>query len=193
MKEIDALRRKAFEHRDAGLTTYEIAKDLNVSKDTIEWLLAQDSVEKPEGDIKIGWRSVGVRPARISFIAEAMYDIIIEEIKQNKISVEGIIGIAINGIPFATFVAEELDVDFSVFRPNDEKSGSFSSNYASVKDKNVVIIDDVVGSGMTLRNTIKQTKASGANVVLCVTLVNKTAKNEIDGVPVRSLIRARSI
>ncbi len=193
MKEIDALRRKAFEHRDAGLTTYEIAKDLNVSKDTIEWLLAQDSVEKPEGDIMIGWRSVGVRPARISFIAEAMYDIILEEIKQNKISVDGIIGIAINGIPFATFVAEELDVDFSVFRPNDEKSGSFSSNYASVKDKNVVIIDDVVGSGMTLSNTIKQTKASGANVVLCVTLVNKTAKNEIDGVPVRSLIRARSI
>lgn len=193
MKEIDALRRKAFEYRDAGLTTYEIAKDLNVSKDTIEWLLSQDSVEKPEGDIKIGWRSVGVRPSRISWIAEAMYDIIIEEIQKRKISVEGIVGIAINGIPFATYVAENLDVDFSVFRPDDEKRGSFSSNFASVKGKNIIIIDDVVGTGMTLSNTIKQTITDGGNVVLCVTLVNKTAQNEIDGIPLRSLVRARSI
>ena len=60
--------------------------------------------------------------------------------------VDTVVGIAINGIPYASFIADKLGLEMAVFRPHHEKSGTFSSNYASVKGKNVVFIDDVVCS-----------------------------------------------
>ncbi len=79
----------------------------------------------------------------------------------------------------------------AVFRPHYEKSGTFSSNYASVQEKNVVFIDDVVGSGETFKAAIKAAKAEKAKPVLCVAVLNKTSVDKIADVPLRSLIRAR--
>ena len=39
MKEIEALIKKATNYKDNGLTTHEIAEELNVSKETAIWLL----------------------------------------------------------------------------------------------------------------------------------------------------------
>ena len=86
-----------------------------------------------------------------------------------------------------------MDLELAIFRPHVEKVGLFSSNYASVRNKNVVIIDDVVGSGKTMRRAITVTKKEGGNPVLCVALVNKRSQNDIDGVPLRALVRTRAI
>jgi orotate phosphoribosyltransferase len=69
----------------------------------------------------------------------------------------------------------------------------FSSNYAGYKDKNVIFVDDVLGSGETLSGAIKAVEESGSKPVLCVVLVNKTEMNDLNGVPVRALIRTRLI
>ena len=158
MKEIDALIEKALKYKESGLTDHEIAEDLNVSKETALWLLNKGKEKKPEGDLKVGWRSIGVYPMRMRAIADAMVDIILEEMEKNELDINTIVGIAINGIPYATFVAEELDLELAVFRPHHEKIGAFSSNYAEVKDKTVVIVDDVVGTGDTFKSAIKATK-----------------------------------
>lgn len=189
MKEIETLITKALKYKDSGLTDHEIAEELNVSKETTIWLLNKGKEKKPEGDVKIGWRSIGVYPSRIGFISDALCDIILEECEQ----VDTIVGIAINGVPYATFVADKLGLELAVFRPHHEKIGAFSSNYASVNGKNVVFVDDVVGTGETFKSAIKATKAEKGKPALCVALLNKRMQNSISGVPFRSLIRARVI
>ena len=193
MKEIESLKKRALKYKESGLTDYEIAEELNVSKDTTIWLLSKGKEKKPVGDVKIGWRSVGIYPPRIGFISDAISDIILEESEKKDLDIDTIVGIAINGIPFATYVADELGLELALFRPHHEKVGAFSSNYASVKEKNVVIVDDVVGSGETFKNAIKAIKAEKGKPVLCVCMVNKKAVNDVAGVPLRSLIRARAL
>jgi len=189
MKEIETLITKALKYKDSGLTDHEIAEELNVSKETTIWLLNKGKEKKPEGDVKIGWRSIGVYPSRIGFISDALCDIILEECEQ----VDMIVGIAINGVPYATFVADKLGLELAVFRPHHEKIGAFSSNYASVNGKNVVFVDDVIGTGETFKSAIKATKAEKGKPALCVALLNKRIQDSISGVPLRALIRARVI
>ena len=189
MKEVESLINKALKYKESGLTEHEIADELNVSKETVSWLLSKGKDKKPSGDIKVGWRSVGVYPSRIGFISDALCDIIMEECEE----VDTVVGIAINGIPYACSVADKLGLEMSVFRPHYEKSGAFSSNYASVKGKNVVLIDDVVGTGETFKCAIKATKSEKGKPVLCVSVVNKTAMNKIGDAKLRALIRARAL
>jgi orotate phosphoribosyltransferase len=193
MKEIDALIKKALKYKGSGLTNHEIAEELNVSKETAVWLLNKAKEKKPGGDVKIGWRSIGVYPTRIASISDALCDIILEEEEMGDFEVDTVVGIAINGIPYATFIADQLGLELAVFRPHHEKSGAFSSNYAGVGQKQVVLIDDVVGTGETFRNAIKTTLTEKGKPLLCVALLNKRTQNDIDGVPLRALIRARVI
>jgi orotate phosphoribosyltransferase len=189
MKEIEALIKKALKYKESGLSEHEIADELNVSKETAEWLLSKRKEKKPIGDVKIGWRSVGVYPSRIGFISDALSDMILEECE----NVATVVGIALNGIPFATYIADKLGLEMAVFRPHYQKSGAFSSNYASVKEKCVVLVDDVVGTGVTFKGAIKATKGEKGKPVLCLSVLNKRAQNSIEGVPLRALIRARVI
>lgn len=193
MKETDALIKKALKYKENGLTDHEIAEDLNVSKETAIWLLNKGKKKKPEGDLKIGWRSLGVYPSRMSFISDVLCDVLLEEIENKNLDIDAVVGIAINGIPYASFVAEKLGFELAVFRPHHEKEGWFSSNYAGVKGKNVVIIDDVVGTGDTFRSAIKDIKTEKGTPRLCLAILNKRAQNDIQGVPLRALIRARVI
>jgi orotate phosphoribosyltransferase len=193
MKEIDSLIKKALKFKESGLTDYEIGEELNVSKETASWLLNQGKEKKPEGELKVGWRSIGVSPSRIGSISYALSDIILEEVEKRELDIDVIVGIAINGIPYGMYVAEELCLDFAVFRPHHEKIGAFSSNYASVTDKNVVLVDDVIGTGETFKSAIKAVKAEKGTPVLCVCLLNKRSTNDVGGVPLRSLIRARPL
>ena len=189
MKEVEALIDRAIKFKESGLTSLEIADELNVSKETADWLLSKGKDKKPAGDIKIGWRSVGVYPSRIDYISDALCDIILEECE----NVDTVVGIAINGIPFATYVADKLGLELALFRPHYEKTGAFSSNYASVKDKNVIILDDVIGTGDTFKQAIKATKAEKGKPVLLMAVVNKSPKNKLENIPLRALIRARLI
>jgi len=189
MKEIESLINKALMYKESGLTEHEIADELNVSRETAIWLLSKGKEKKPSGDLKIGWRSIGVYPSRIGFISDALCDIILEECEE----IDTIVGIALNGIPYATFIADKLGLEMAIFRPHHQKSGAFSSNYAGIKDKKIVIVDDVVGTGKTFGSALKAVKREKGNSVLCIAILNKRAQNSIDGVPLRSLIRARVI
>ena len=41
-----------------------------------------------------------------------------------------------------------------------------------------------------MRRTISTLQKAGAEIVLCVVLVNKTEENSVSGIPLRGLIRA---
>ncbi len=186
---IEELKTIATNLRKDGLNSQQIADELSLSQDTIAWLLTGTNTEQRPTDVRIGWSTIGVRPARITAIGNIMADVVIEEFDEAEI----VVGISINGIAFAHEVAQALDVEVAIHRNVDGEpgAGALSNKYGQVGGgKKVVIIDDVLSSGVTMSQTISAIRAAGGEVVLALVLVNKTDRNEIDNVPLRGLIRA---
>mgnify|MGYP001334576884 FL=1 len=188
---IEELRTKAAELRAKGLNTQQIADELSVSQTTVQWLSNEGAAESPPDDVRIGWRTIGARATRIEAIGLILADIIDEELEGE---VDTIVGISLNGIAFAQSLAGHIDADFAIYRSVDEDgSGHLSNKYGNVAGRDVAVIDDVLSTGSTMRRTIEALRSEGANVCLCMVLVNKTERNEIEGVPLRGLIRAVNV
>ncbi len=190
---IEELKALASNLMKEGLNTQQIADELSLSQDTITWLLSGTGDGERPNDVRIGWRTLGVRPQRVAAVGSIMADVADEELSFENI--DTVVGISINGIAFAYEVARILESDVTVFRTTDEGegSGSLSNKYGQVAGKSVVIIDDVLSSGKTMSKTIQSIRAAGGEVSLAVVLVNKTTRNEIDDVPLRGLIRAVAV
>src|SRR5512136_2386447 len=196
MADVKELAANAKVLRKKGLGIREIADELHLSVDTVNYLIEYGAEGLPPSDVKIGWRSVGVSGHRIGLMSEMLADIVLEELGKHDTDADVVLGISINGVPFATMLSEILGLDFGVYRPHaeSEMGGAFSSNFASVANsKKIVIVDDVLSTGATIKSAIADIKEAGAEAVLVVVIVNKSSLNEIDGVPLRGLIRARSI
>lgn len=187
---MDELRALASNLRKEGLNSQQIADELSLSQDTISWLLASDSNEDKPRDVRIGWRTIGVRPQRVAAIGSIFADVVDEELGVEN--VDTIIGISLNGILFAHEVAQMLDCEVAIHRnvEGGPGHGSLSNKYGQVSGKSIVVVDDVISSGVTMQNTIEAMRLQGGDVKLCLVLVNKTTRNEVDGVPLRGLIRA---
>ena len=134
-----------------------------------------------------------VKPGRIAAIGAIMGDVVDEEMGLGE--TDTVVGISINGIAFGHEVARMIDSEMTVYRTTDSGNGkgSLSNKYGQVAGKKVVIVDDVLSSGVTMTRTIKAIRESGGEVGLVVVLVNKTTRNEIDGVPLRGIIRAVAV
>ncbi len=198
MKGIESLVEKAMEYKEKGLKEKEIATELSLSVDTVNWLLTRNvKEEKPPMDVQIGWRSVGVYGGRIGLLATLFSDIIIEEMEKIDTDFDTVVGIAINGIPLATLISEQLGKELAIYRPREQDrrggGGALSSNYASVDGKKVVIVDDVISTGETMQGAITDVEDKGADPVLCVVSVNKDGRDEVVGVPLRALVRTQII
>ena len=187
---IEELKTLASNLMKEGLNTQQIADELSLSQDTITWLLSGTNEGERPTDVRIGWRTLGVRPQRIAAVGSIMADVADEELGYEN--VDTVVGISINGIAFAYEVSRVLESDMTVFRTTDEGegSGSLSTKYGQVAGKRVVIIDDVLSSGKTMSKTIQSIRDAGGEVSLAIVLVNKTTRNEIDDVPLRGLVRA---
>ena len=183
---IDGLREKVAQMIGQGLNTQQIEDELSISQRTVIWLNSGAAeVDQPD-DIRIGWRTIGARPNRINAIGAIMADIVMEELED----VDTIVGISLNGILFANSIADQLDVDVAIFRSvSEEGDGHLSNKYGNVAGRKVVVVDDVLSSGETMRRTIKTLQDEGAEVSLCMVMVNKTEQNAISSVPLRGLIR----
>ena len=195
---IEKMAIKANELREEGHTTREIGQEMHLSKATIEWLLAKqassDFSDKLPPDVKVGWRSIGVSGSRINSIAEIMADIILEEQEKRGFDFDMVAGITNNGIPLATVISDLLGSDFGMIRPSREGTQTnYASNYASLKNKNVVIVDDVISTGSTTKEAINFVREKEGIPVMVIVLINKKPDNELDKVPLRSLIRARPV
>ena len=195
---LEGMAAKAKELKDKGQTNREIGHEMHLGQPTVDWLLAKQASENfdeaPPPDVKVGWRTIGVSGSRIQAIAEIMADVILEEQDNLGFELDMVAGVTNNGIPLATMVSDLLGVDFGMIRPSREGTQiNYASNYAGLKGKNIVIIDDVVSSGSTAEEVIKFVRAREGVPVLAMVLINKKADNKIDDVPLRALIRARPV
>ncbi len=187
---IEELREIATRLRTEGLNSQQIADELSLSQDTVAWLLAGNQGRDAPTDVRIGWRTIGVKPERIEAIGEIMADVTAEETGHDPI--DTVVGISINGIVFAQETAKNLGAEIAILR-NIEGGpglGALSDKYGRISGKRVAIIDDVLSSGVTMSRTIAAVREAGGEPALAVVLVNKTMRNEIDNVPLRGVIRA---
>lgn len=191
MTKIETLAEKARKLKEKGLTTEEIADELNVSRETAMWLLTRIS-ETPPSDIYVEWREL-TKPARLRYIAQAVADIIQTEVKED---VDVIVGIATSGIPLASMVAEELGCDLAIYYPRkfkveDEKprGGILSENFARVTGKRCVIIDDIVSTGRSIKEAAEVIEANEGKAICAVVIVNKRGGKEIDSIPIFSMLK----
>ena len=190
---------KAKELKSKGHSTREICQEMHLSQATVEWLLAKQAsdnfAESIPADVKVGWRTIGVSGTRIQAIAEVMSDVILEEKENRQFGLDMVAGLTNNGVPLATIISDILGLDFGMIRLSRGVGNetNLASNYAGLKDKQVVIVDDVVSSGGTAEEAIDYVKKEGGDPVLVMVLINKRAEDEINDIPLRALIRARPV
>ncbi|DAC09088.1 MAG TPA: orotate phosphoribosyltransferase-like protein [Candidatus Poseidoniales archaeon] len=189
---VDDLRATVEELRSKGLNTQQIADEMSLSQTTIKWLSTGGvgSEDRPD-DIRVGWRSIAVKAGRIEAISYVFCDILEEEIGDD---VDTIVGISINGIAFAQAIGGQLDLDLAVSRSiSEDGGGHISEVFADVEGKRCVVVDDVLSGGTTMTKTVNNLRAAGADVKLCMVLANKSHRNEIEGVPLRGLVRVVTV
>ena len=198
MKNIEDLIQKAVELQSNGLVTGQIADELNVSRETVTWLLTRSKKEitsPAPRDISVDWSNIGKSSYRLRYVAQTLSDLVLEEMGSTDLEVDTIVGIASSGVPLASLMADELGTDFAIFHSHKEHTegakihGTFSRHFGDVTNKNCVIVDDVITSGTTIIDAIDQIRELGAKSVLIAVLVDKKGADILSDVPVKSLVR----
>jgi orotate phosphoribosyltransferase len=203
MKNIDDLIESAADLAERGLSKGEIADELNVSKETASWLVSRSGVTASDSrsetatgphDIHVDWSAIGRDSARLTFVGRAVAHLLDKEGEDVDLT----IGIEKAGAPIATTVARELDTDLGTYAPSkhqwddsdsEDLSGSFSRNFAQIRDRDCYVVDDTITSGTTMTETIEAVRDHGGNPVACAVLTDKRGVEEIEGVPVYSLVQ----
>jgi len=195
----ERLIQKAQELRQHGFTTGEIADELNVSMDTARWLTLQKAEEKTEApvDFAINWNSIGGNSTRLSYVSGALSDMALTHGEADVVC-----GIAVSGVPFATVMADFIEdmsgvvTSLAIFHPNKHRKdndsddeGTISTNFGSVEGKKVIIVDDVITSGKTVKEVIHTVRDLGGEPTCVTVLIDKAGLSEIEGIPVESLIK----
>lgn len=207
MKNVDDLIASAAELAERGLSKGEIADELNVSRETASWLVersgaastpelsADESASASGGpyDIHVDWSALGRDSTRLTYLGQAMADLLSKEGEEVDLTV----GIEKAGVPLATVVSRELETDLGSYAPRkhqwdegdiEDLGGSFSRNFAQIRNRDCYIVDDTITSGTTMKETIEAVREEGGNPVACAVLVDKQGVEQVDGVPVHSLI-----
>jgi len=167
-----------------GLSTEEIAGEFNISHETVIWLLTKE-VSKPK-DVLVEWNNIGKNPERLETICKALVDLMYEELDKKP---ELAVGIETSGVPMATLISRQLGIPLGIIRPKGRGLSLISRNFSSVRGKNLVIVDDVITTGETMKGAVSGVKKEGGNPIACLVLIDKKGIEEIEGVPVLSLFR----
>jgi orotate phosphoribosyltransferase len=202
MRNVNDLIEKAIELRNRGLRAGEIADELNISRDTAAWLITrarkESGVPAPK-DIFVDWSMIGKSSSRLMLIATCMADMVEETLNELDTNVDVVAGVALSGVPLANIVAYQYGVELAVVHPGkhrfeegrekSEAKPTLSENYAGVRGKRCVIIDDVITSGNTAEETIKLVGELGGEAIAVAVIIDKKGVDSVESVPVRSLIR----
>ncbi|MDD1753325.1 MAG: orotate phosphoribosyltransferase-like protein [Methanotrichaceae archaeon] len=199
MKNIETLMKKAAELKSEGLAEGQISDELNVSRETVTWLLthAEETGMPGPKDISVDWSMIGRSSYRLDHVAQALSDIIEESLIDCEASLDVVVGIALSGLPLASMVASDLGAELAVYTPSKQMlsqegkklRGNLSANFSDVKDKECVIIDDVITTGKTLEETMEYMDKHGAKINAIAVLIDKKGTEQIAEVPVVSLLK----
>jgi orotate phosphoribosyltransferase len=200
MNNIESLMKKATELKSEGLVEGQISEELNISSETVTWLLTHaETTGAAQGpkDISVDWSIIGKSAFRLAHVSQALSDIIDESLIASDAGVDVVVGIALSGLPLASMVANDLSAELAVYTPSKQMvsqegkklRGNLSANFSDVKDKDLVIVDDVITSGRTIQETIEYLDEHGAKINAIAVLIDKKGIDQVSGVPVSSLLK----
>ena len=205
MSGLEELIEKAKELKSKGLSTEEIADILNVQTDTVTWLLvkAKKGVRRAEPkDVHVDWSIIGRDPARVELMGIMLANLVDEAMADGTIEEPDMIaGVDADGGPLATIIARELEKPLAIIRwrysaegKKDEQHLSVvDSNFGDVYGKKILLVDDVITSGIMINEIANTSKKTNTRVVGAIVIANKTGADEIDGVPLRCVIKVTAI
>ncbi len=200
MKNVDDLIEDAARLADRGLSKGEIADELNVSRETASWLVdrtddrAEAAPRQPLQDVHVDWSAIGRDSARLGHVARAIADLL----GKHGDEIDLTVGIEKAGAPLATMAGHELDTDLATYAPRKHQweegelgdlEGGFSRNFATIRGRACYIVDDTITTGTTMAETIEAVRAAGGDPVCGAVLVDKRGIDEIEGVPIHSLVQ----
>ncbi len=196
MRSLEELAKKARELKEKGLSTYEIADELKVQADTVVWLLLHGK-EVPRGkdayDVYVNWSPIGSSVRRLTLIGRALADVVKEAVASGSMEEpEVVAGIESAGTALSLIVARALDKPVAAVRPQrqGEKkvAGAVNPSFSPVEGRKVLVVDTIVRMGETIRAVIETLEAVKAKPVGIAVLANKSGRENIDGVPLKSLV-----
>ncbi|TMI15406.1 orotate phosphoribosyltransferase-like protein [Candidatus Bathyarchaeota archaeon] len=196
MRSLEELAKSARELKERGMSTYEIADELKVQADTVVWLLlhGKEGVKTKEAyDVYVNWNPIGSSVRRLTLVGRAMADMVREATEAGLMEEpEVVAGIESGGMALGLIVARSLNKPIASVRPQrlGEKkvAGAVNPSFARVEGKKVLIVDTILRMGETIRAAIETLTGVKAKAVGVVVLANKSGKESIEGVPLRSLV-----
>ncbi len=200
MSSLEELQKHVQELTTKGLTTDEIARHLNIQRDTVVWLSThrtlEKTVEKSAMDIYINLSNIQSNTQRLRLLSNLVTHFISQDVKENRIGEPDIIvGIELTGIPLSTMVADNLGKSLTIMRHGGrgEKQGKGESwivnkAFADPAGKRAIVIDDVVTSGVTVGEVIHSLRQIRTEVEAVYVIFDKKGSDRIDGVLLRPLV-----
>jgi orotate phosphoribosyltransferase len=197
LRSLEELSKKARELKDKGLSTFEIADQLKVQADTVVWLLVHKDASAPKPkdayDVYVNWNSIGSSVRRLTLVGRAMADMVREAIESGAMEEPEIVaGIEGSAMALSLIVARSLGKPLASVYPQrvGEKkvAGAVNPSFSSVDGKKVLIVDTILRMGETIRAAVETLESAKAKPVGATVLANKSGKESIDGIPLRSLL-----
>lgn len=116
---------------------------------------------------------------------EEVAKIIADKIKEKGIKVDLCVGPAMGGVIISYELARALGVN-AIFTERENGKMTLRRGFSIEKDMNVIIVEDVITTGKSSFETVDVIESCGANVVALTSIVNRSNKDEINGLPIIS-------
>lgn len=201
MRSLDQLIKRAQEFKAKGLTTQEISEELKVQADTVVWLLlrGKERLRRPAPiDLFVDWSQIGSSVRRLSLAGWALADLARESIMKEEFEQpDVIVAVEGSGMVLGMTVAEQLEKPLASVKPqrvaDTRLSGAINPSFAPIDNRKVLIVDAVMMEGETIKATIQTVRSVRAKPTGIVVLVNKSNRDNLDGVALKSLIQLFTI
>jgi len=191
---MEEIKDELLEMRRKGISTEKIAETLNLSTDTVIWLITHldidDAEKKPTADTLIDWSTIGEKPARILLLGQMLANLVTEKIPAEKI--DAVYGLTYDGVPIAQEVARCLGKPCVIVKTQQDEL-EFLAPFFDPEGKQIILIDHVINTARTLTSVIQklgETQTLPLGIFVFVDKRPWMKESEVAGIETYSLVRA---
>ena len=214
-EEISSLANKAKKLKKIGLSTHEIAKELNLDVETIVWLTLGSAEEDVASEVMVESGTIGSKEniinklqnntrsllyvdvknilgisKRLELMANILVNLIQENISLNEKNL--VLNSGQEDITTSYLVAKELDMNFTVIKTLTTDKGEeirhIDDNLANLKSKKCILIQNIITSGVSANLCLDSIKSGAGVPVGIFSIINRSGSTKMNGVPIFSLI-----
>lgn len=112
-------------------------------------------------------------------------EIIAEKLKEANIDVDLCVGPAMGGVIISYEVAKALGTN-AIFTERVDNEMTLRRGFEITEGTRVIVVEDVITTGKSSFETVDVIRSYGAEVVALASIVNRSNKDEINGLPIIS-------